>query len=190
MKHFLISLRLLLVMIILTGVLYPLAITAIAHLCFPHHANGSMMSVDEKMKGSELVGQKFVSERYFWSRPSATDCNPMPSGASNLGPTSESLRAAVQQRRAYMDSTHSLSTDADIPKDMLFASASGVDPHISPEAARLQIDRVAKTRSYTPEQKEKLENLVERCIEPRQWGIFGEPRVNVFLLNAALDRMN
>jgi K+-transporting ATPase ATPase C chain len=190
MKHLLISLRLLLIMIILTGILYPAAITAIAQLCFPHHANGSMVCMDGKMKGSELVGQKFVSERYFWSRPSAVDYNPMPSGASNLGPTSAALRKVLEQRRACIDSTHNGSFSTSVPADMLFASASGIDPHISPEAARLQINRVAEARRFSDEQKEKLAGLVERAVEPPQWGLFGEPRVNVFLLNVSLDRIN
>jgi potassium-transporting ATPase KdpC subunit len=147
------------------------------------------VTVDGKMRGSELVGQKFVDERYFWSRPSATDYSPMPSGASNLGPTSAALQEAVQQRRARIDSTCALASNAKVPIDLLFTSGSGVDPHISPETARLQIDRVVKTRGLTPEQKVKLADLVERCIEPPQWGIFGEPRVNVFLLNSALDQL-
>ncbi|MDD5765917.1 MAG: potassium-transporting ATPase subunit KdpC [Candidatus Marinimicrobia bacterium] len=186
MKNFLTALRLFLVMVILTGILYPLAVMAIAHFCFPHKADGSMMIVDGKVKGSELVGQKYVSGRYFWGRPSAIDYHPMPSGASNLGPTSMALREAVKQRRSQFAGTDTLS----VPVDLLFASASGVDPHISPEAARLQIDRVVKARGFSTDQKEKLVNLVERSIEPPQWGIFGESRVNVFLLNLKLDRLN
>jgi K+-transporting ATPase ATPase C chain len=148
------------------------------------------MVVDGKLKGSRLVGQKFINERYFWSRPSAIDYNPMPSGASNLGPTNTTLREEVQKRRTQIDTTYALFLDANLPIDLLYASGSGLDPHISPEAARLQIGRVAKSRNLTPEQKAKLADLVERCIEPPQWGIFGEPRVNVFLLNLALDRLN
>jgi potassium-transporting ATPase KdpC subunit len=189
-KDFLIALRLFLVMMVLTGIFYPLVVTAIAHICFSHQAKGSMMIVDGKTRGSELVGQKFISERYFRGRPSAIDYNPMPSGASNLGPTNAALKDAVKQRRAYFDSTAVLSSNANIPVELLFASASGVDPHISPEAARLQINRIAIARRFTPEQKVKLVNLVERLIEPPQWGIFGEPRVNVFLLNLTLDRVN
>jgi potassium-transporting ATPase KdpC subunit len=188
-KNFLIAFRLFLILTVLTGLVYPLVVTVIAHLCFPRQANGSMVTVDGKMRGSELVGQKFVNERYFWSRPSAIDYNPMPSGASNLGPTSEALQEAVQRRRAWIDGTGALAPNAQVSVDLLFSSGSGVDPHISPETAHLQIDRVAKTRGFTPEQKTKLADLVERCIEPPQWGIFGEPRVNVFLLNSALDRL-
>jgi potassium-transporting ATPase KdpC subunit len=189
-KDFLIALRLFLVMMVLTGIFYPLVVTAIAHICFPYQAKGSMIIVDGKTRGSELVGQKFISERYFRGRPSAIDYNPMPSGASNLGPTSTALREAVRQRRGDIAKTDSLLSNANIPVDLLFTSASGVDPHISPEAARMQINRIAIARRFTLEQKVKLVNLVERLIEPPQWGIFGEPRVNVFLLNLKLDRIN
>jgi K+-transporting ATPase ATPase C chain len=189
-KHFLSALRLLFIMTVLTGIIYPLIITGITQVLFSHQANGSMVIVDVKIKGSVLVGQQFLSERYFWGRPSAIDYNPMPSGATNLSPTSAALRVSVQQRRAHFNSTDTLSSNANIPVEMLFASASGVDPHISPEAARLQLDRVAKARSFPPEKKEKLADLIERFIEKPQWGIFGEPRVNVFILNLALDQLN
>jgi potassium-transporting ATPase KdpC subunit len=188
-KIILIALRLFLVMMVLTGIFYPLAITAIAHLCFPYHANGSMMRVNGKAIGSELVGQKFVGERYFWGRPSTIDYSPMPSGASNLGPTSMALQEAVRQRRADIVEKDTLLSNANIPIDLLFSSASGIDPHISPEAARFQINRIAIARRFMPEQKAKLVDLVERFIEPPQWGIFGDPRVNVFLLNLTLDQV-
>ncbi|MEW6616100.1 MAG: potassium-transporting ATPase subunit KdpC [Thermodesulfobacteriota bacterium] len=190
MKHFFAALRLLLIMTVLTGLLYPLAITGIVQAFFPYQASGSIIMVDGKVKGSELVGQKFVGEFYFWDRPSAIDYNPMPSGATNLSPTSEVLQKAVQQRRAHINRTVALSSNASIPVDMLFASASGVDPHISPQAARLQIERIAKARGFTPEQKTKLADLIERFVEPPQCGILGEHRVNVFLLNVALNQLN
>ena len=189
MKDILIAFRLFLVMMVLTGILYPLSITAIVQLLFPHQATGSMIIIDGEIRGSELVGQKFVSERYFWSRPSAINYNPMPSGASNLGPTSVALQKAVAQRRATLDSTAMRSYHGPIPVEMLFSSASGIDPHISREAARLQIDRIVRTREFNPEQKSKLIDLVEHFVEPPQWKIFGEPRVNVFLLNIALDQL-
>ncbi len=177
-------------MMILTGILYPLVITAVTHLFFPHQANGSMVMVDGEIRGSKLVGQKFVNGRYFWSRPSAIDYDPMPSGASNLGPTSTVLRETVQKRRIQIENSDTLISNTNIPIELLFTSASGIDPHISPEAARMQIDRIAQTRGFTLEQKEKLENLVEHSIEPPQWIILGEQRVNVFLLNVALDQLN
>ncbi len=190
MRNPLTALRLILVMMILTGILYPLIITGVAQTLFPHQANGSIITVDGRIAGSALVGQKFLAARYFWSRPSAIDYNPMPSGATNAGPTSSALREAVQMRRASLDTAHASSSPATAPVEMLFASASGVDPHISPEAARLQLDLVARARGFTPAQKAALEDLVQRCIESPQWGMFGEPRVNVFLLNVALDELN
>jgi K+-transporting ATPase ATPase C chain len=189
MRIIIIALRLILVMMVLTGILYPLVVTGIAQVVFPNKANGSMRVVDEKIIGSELIGQKFVSERYFWSRPSAIDYNPIPSGATNFGPTSATLQDIIQQRRAEFCSANWISSKSNVPVDMIFASASGVDPHISPEAARLQIDRIAQARSLTREQKAKLTVLVEHCIEGPQLKIFGDPRVNVFRLNIALDEM-
>jgi K+-transporting ATPase ATPase C chain len=189
MRTVLTVLRLFLVMTVLTGFLYPLAVTGIVQTLFPHRANGSMTTVNGVQKGSEWVGQEFISGRYFWSRPSAIHNNPIPSGGTNLGPTSHTLQASVRQRRSYVDSTNTARPEGKIPGDMLFSSASGIDPHISPEAARLQIDRVARARGFTKEQMTKLAVLVERSVEPPQWGILGEPRVNVFLLNIALDRL-
>jgi potassium-transporting ATPase KdpC subunit len=186
MKRIFSGLRLLLIMTVLTGIFYPLIITGIGQIVFSRQANGSIITVDGKIKGSELVGQKFVGCRYFCGRPSAIDYNPMPSGGTNLGPTSAALRDTVQQRRKHFKD---LNGGAAVPADMLFASASGVDPHISPEAARLQINRIGNARGFRAEQKQKIVDLVEHFIEPPQWGIFGEPRVNVLLLNVALDQV-
>jgi len=172
-------------MTVLTGIIYPLIITGIGQIVFPRQANGSIITVDGKIKGSELVGQKFISSRYFWGRPSAIDYNPMPSGATNFGPTSVGLPNALQQCRKQFE-------DLDwraVPSDMLFASGSGVDPHLSPDAARLQINRIAHVRGFRVEQRQKIVDLMEHLIETPQWGIFGEPRVNVFLLNVALDQI-
>jgi potassium-transporting ATPase KdpC subunit len=185
MKHLFSALRLFLIMTVLTGIFYPLIITVIGQIVFSRQANGSIITVDGKIKGSELIGQKFVSCRYFWGRPTAIDYNPMPSGGTNLGPTSAALRDAVHQRREQFKELNR----ADAPADMLFASASGVDPQVSPEAARLQINRIAKIRGFRAEQRQKIVDLVEHFIEPPQWGIFGEPRVNVLLLNVALDQV-
>jgi K+-transporting ATPase ATPase C chain len=190
MKNLFSALRLLFIMTVLTGIVYPLAITGAGQTLFPRQANGSIIAVNGKIKGSELVGQKFVSPCYFWGRPSVIDYNPMPSGGTNLGPTSAILRHIVQQRRTQHTCTGMLSPNENIPADMLFASASGVDPHISPEAARLQINRIVNFRGFRTEQKQKIVDLVEHFIEPPQWKIFGEPRVNVLLLNVALDQLN
>jgi len=189
MKHLFSALRLLLIMTVLTGIFYPLIITGIGQIVFSRQANGSIITVDGKIKGSELVGQKFISSRYFWGRFSAIDYNPIPSGGTNLGPTSAILRDLSQKRRTQHDYIGTLSPNTTMPADILFASASGVDPHISPEAVRLQINRIAHVRGFRAEQRQKIGNLVEQFIEPPQWGIFGESRVNVLLLNVALDQV-
>lgn len=185
MKTIFSALRLLAIMTALAGIVYPLAVTGIGQTIFHRQANGSIIAVKGKLRGSELVGQRFDSPRYFWGRPSAIDYNPMPSGGTNLGPTSAALREDMQQRQKHFIDLN----QAPAPLDMLFASGSGVDPHISPEAARLQIDRIAKARGFQNEQKEKLTELAEKFIEQPQLGILGEPRINVFLLNVALDQL-
>ena len=171
------SLRIYIVLTLLTGVLYPLAITGIAKLCFPTQANGSTFIDHGKLIGSDLLAQKFESPRYFWPRPSAADFATVPSGASNKGPTSGDLKKSIDERRTKFG------TDA--PVDLLTTSASGLDPHISPEAAREQIPRVAAARNIS---MQKLSDLVDQAIEQPQLGFLGEPRVNVLRLNLALDQ--
>ena len=178
MKTILQALRLLILLTLLTGVAYPVVVTAVARLAFPHQASGSVISRDGKPVGSALLAQKFESPRYFWPRPSAGDYATVPSGASNLGPTSEALKKSIAERRVKFG--------ADAPVEMLTASGSGLDPHISPEAAIQQINRVAKVRNLNPE---RVGALVKAAIEPPQWGIFGEPRVNVLALNLQLDAL-
>jgi potassium-transporting ATPase KdpC subunit len=184
-KNTLISIRMLIVMIILLGLVYPLLMTGVSLLFFNKKANGSLISENNKIIGSELIGQKFTSERYFWGRPSASDYGTVPSGASNQGYTSDLLKKNIDERKKLVNA----STVLDVPKDMLFASASGVDPHISPEAAYYQIDRVAKARNFNNEQKKSLAKLVGNSIEKRQFFILGEERVNVLKLNIALDKL-
>jgi potassium-transporting ATPase KdpC subunit len=183
------SFRILFVMTLLTGVLYPVLMTVFAQLVFPNKSNGSMIERNGNIVGSELIAQKFQSDRYFWSRPSAIDCNPLPSGASNLGPTSDTLRKLVMQRKRDFIVKNHLSPDTVVPTDMLFASGSGIDPHISPEAALMQVERIAQARSFDEQQKAILKTLVQNHIEAPQFGIFGEPRVSVLKLNLALDEM-
>ena len=180
------SLILLVLMTVITGVLYPLVVTGIAQLAFAHTANGSVIERDGKALGSELIGQAFADPKYFWSRPSATSPfpnNPSSSGASNLGPTNSALTDAVRQR---IDALHAADPDNKdpIPVDLVTASASGVDPHISPAAARYQIARVARARGVPVA---RVAALVDRATEGRQLGILGEPRVNVLKLNLTLD---
>ena len=175
MKTILQSLRALLVFTVLTGIAYPLVVTLAAR-AFPAKADGSLVSVNGKIIGSTLLAQKMESPRYFWPRPSAADYATVASGASNKGPTSADLVKSIAERRAKFG------TDA--PAEMLTASGSGLDPHISPQAAQQQAARIAGERKLP---LEKITALVAEHIESPQWGIFGEARVNVLALNLALD---
>ena len=174
-----------------TGVVYSLVITAIAQLLFKDQANGSLVVRDGKIVGSALLAQQFQGTNYFWPRPSGCTYGTGPSGlvassGSNLGPTSAPLQTNVMNNVAAFISGNNLPTNTVVPADMAFASASGLDPHISPEAARLQIARVAASRGMG---EDKVKALVERFTEPPQWGFLGQARVNVLLLNVALDEM-
>jgi len=189
MKTFGIAIKIFLVFTILTGVIYPLLVTGIAQVIFPHQADGSLILKDNKIIGSELIGQKFDSTIYFTSRPSAIGNNPLPSGGSNLGLTNAKLKAQVSERKNKFIAFNQLDKNTEVPSEMLFASASGIDPHISPEAADLQVNRIAKVRSFSNVQKQKLKSLVEKMSEKPQLTCLGESRVNVLLLNIALDNI-
>jgi K+-transporting ATPase ATPase C chain len=184
-----IALKFLLVMTVLTGVIYPFIMTGVAQLAFPAKANGSLIMKDGKIIGSELIGQKFDSSIYFWSRPSAIGYNPIPSGASNYGPTSNKLKKQVAERRTLFMTKNSITDTTAIPKEMIFASASGLDPHISPEAALLQLNRVASARNFNEAQKQKVQQLIKNKTEELQFFLLGELRINVFELNLALDNI-
>jgi K+-transporting ATPase ATPase C chain len=183
-----IALKFLFVMTILTGIVYPLVMTGVAQMTFPSKANGSLIKKDGKIIGSELIGQKFDSTIYFWSRPSAIDYNPIPSGASNLGPTSDKLKKQVVERRISFATMNTITDTTAIPKEMLFASASGLDPHISQKAALLQVDRVAKARNFSIIQKQNLVQIVKNLTETPQFKVLGEERVNVLILNLELNK--
>lgn len=183
------AIRMLVVLTILTGVFYPVLMTVIAQLIFPGKSEGSLIRRNGEIVGSELIGQDFQNDKYFWGRPSAVGCDPVPSGASNLGPTSKSLSDSVRERRKHFIEKNILSPDENIPAEMLFASGSGVDPHISPDAALLQVDRVARARGFGDQKKIILKTLVESHIEALVLGLMGEPRVNVLKLNLSLDEM-
>lgn len=189
MKTISIAIKIFLVFTILTGIIYPLLVTGIAQVIFPHQANGSLILKDNKVIGSELIGQKFDSTIYFTSRPSAVDYNPLPSGGSNYGVTSAKLKAQVTERKNKFIAFNGLGKDADIPSEMLFASASGLDPHISPKAADLQINRIVKARNFSTIQKQKLKLLVEQMSEAPQLTCLGESRVNVLMLNIELNKI-
>ncbi len=174
---------------LLLGIVYPLLITGVAQVCFPKKANGSLIEKEGKVVGSELVGQAFTDAAYFKPRPSATEYHTLPSGASNLGLTSQQLHDQVMERQTMFRTDNRLSPDQAVPSEMVFASASGLDPHISPDAARLQINRIATVRRFTDSQKQALERLVEESIEKPQFGLLGEPVVNVLSLNLRLDEL-
>ena len=182
-----IAIKFLLIMTVLTGVIYPFFMTGLAQLVFPAKANGSLVKAGGKNIGSELIGQKFDSSIYFWSRPSAIDYNPIPSGASNLGPTSDELKKQVAERRRLFAANNSISDTSVIPIEMLFASASGLDPHISPEAVLLQLERVAMARNLNETQKQKVQQLIKNKTEVPRFLFFGGRRINVFELNLALE---
>jgi potassium-transporting ATPase KdpC subunit len=184
-----IALKFLLIMTLLTGIIYPVLMTGIAQLTFPAKANGSLLMKDGKIIGSEFIGQKFDSSIYFWSRPSAIGYNPVPSGASNYGPTSDTLKKLVTARRLLFAKVNSVSDSTDIPKEMIFASASGLDPHISPEAAMLQIDRIAKVRNLDNNQKQRLLQSIKDMTAMPQFLVLGEKRINVLMLNIELDKI-
>lgn len=180
------SLLMLLVMTAITGVLYPLAVTGLAQAVFPRQANGSLVVSDGRVIGSRLIGQPFDDPRYFWSRPSATASQPYngaSSGGSNLGPTNPALADAVRQRIAALHAADPGNTQP-VPADLVTASASGLDPDISPAAAQYQLGRVARARHLDPA---RLRQLVDAHTQGRWLGLFGEPRVNVLALNLSLD---
>jgi len=184
-----IALKFLLVMIILTGVIYPLFMTGVVQIAFPGKANGSLIIKDGKIIGSALIGQKFDSTIYFWSRPSAIDYNPIPSSGSNFGPTSEKLRKQVADRRLLFAGKNSITDTLSIPKEMIFASGSGLDPDISPKAALMQVERVAKARNFNADKKQKLLECIKGLTIAPQFTCLGEERINVLALNLELNKL-
>jgi len=189
-KNIRIASKLLVVLTVLTGVIYPLVVTGLAQLFFPSQAQGSLVHVKGKVLGSRLLGQTFTDPQYFWGRPSATTpfpYNATASQGSNVGPSNPEFLATVQARVAALQKANPPRvTDKRIPVDLVTASGSGLDPEISPRAAYYQVARVAQARGQAPE---KIRALVEHCIQPRTFGILGEPRVNVLELNLALDNL-
>lgn len=180
------AIGMLLILTVITGIFYPLLITVLAQVIFPAQANGSLEQQGETVVGSALIGQANDNSRYFWGRPSVIGYNPLPSSGSNLSLTNAALQETVSQREAAFRAANQVPENVPVPAEMLFASGSGLDPHISPVAARLQIDRVAAARGFD---RGQLAALVEHYSEGPQLGFLGQPRVNVLRLNRALDEL-
>ncbi|MCE9584799.1 MAG: potassium-transporting ATPase subunit KdpC [Planctomycetes bacterium] len=182
------SIVMLVLFTLILGLGYPAAVTGVARVVFPSKSTGSTIERDGKVVGSELVGQSFDDPKYFWGRPSATSPanNGAASSGSNLGPTAQAQADAVAGRVKALQDADPTQTGP-VPADLVTASGSGLDPHISPEAALYQVHRVAAARGMTKEQEADLKGLVERHVEGRTLGFMGEPRVNVLMLNLDLD---
>ena len=183
------ALRLLIVLTIITGVMYPLAMTGLAQAIFPNQANGSLIYVDNKPVGSLLLGQNFASAKYFHGRPSSAGADgydAASSSGSNMGPTNKKLMDTVKDNLDKVRTENKLAGDAIVPSDLVLASASGLDPDISPEAAYLQVERVASERGLS---EGEVRRLVTSQEQTKTLGIIGAPRINVLSLNRALDQM-
>jgi K+-transporting ATPase ATPase C chain len=187
MKQIKIGLKLFVILMILVGVIYPVAVTVVAQLFFPKEAGGSLLYDSEgNLTGSALIGQPFSDPKYFWSRPSATSnfpYNTMASGGSNLGPTNKNLLDQISNRIGLLKSS---GIQTPVPSDLVESSASGLDPHISMQSALVQVSRVARARNLS---EETLNKLVLEHVEERQFGLLGEQRINVLELNLDLNGM-
>lgn len=190
MKTLIVSLKALLFFTLLTGVAYPLLITGMAQVIFPGKANGSIIMKNNKPVGSELIGQDFDTSTYFSSRPSAISYNPMPSGGSNFSLTNTKLKNQVDERKLRFIALNQLDSLTNIPSEMLFASASGLDPHISPEAAYMQTGRIVKIRHFNNNQNDQLLSVIKSLTEAPQLLCLGERRINVLILNIKLDQID
>lgn len=184
MKYIIPALRFKIFMTILLGLVYPLTMTGISQWIFPKQSHGDLVSQGGVIVGSQWLSQKFQNVNYFWSRPSVGDYNPLPSGGSNLGPTSQDLKKIFEERKSKLQAAHP-EQKMDPPQDLLFASASGLDPHISLQAAFYQAQRVAQSRHMSIDQ---VNQLIRKATEGRSLGFLGEPRVHVLSLNLSLDQ--
>ena len=174
---------------LLTGLFYPLLVTGIGRLAFPGKSAGGMILRDGKICGSQLIAQEFRSPRYFHSRPSSTGYLAIPSGGSNLGPSSAILRKETESRRLQFIRENQLDSLCKVPSEMLCASASGLDPDISPASALLQANRVASARNFTPLQRQELRTLIDSMTKGASFLYPGESRINVLLLNLETDKI-
>jgi potassium-transporting ATPase KdpC subunit len=186
-RNLLISIWFTLATTVLLGIVYPLVVTVLAQLMFPRQANGELIQVDGKLAGSHLIGQPFTAPGYFYSRPSAAGAagyDPTASGGSNLGPTNKMLLDRVS---ASVKSLQPTNPDTPIPADLVTTSGSGLDPHISPASAEFQVSRVAHERGMS---EQDVRGLVQKHTEGRQFGVLGEPHVNVLDLNLDIDALH
>jgi K+-transporting ATPase ATPase C chain len=188
LKNSIRCLLLLVVLSLITGIIYPLFVTFSGRLLFSVQAEGSLQKREGIIVGSRLLGQAFSDNRYFHSRPSATNYNTLPSGGSNLTQVSLTLKDSVSERKKRFALNNKVDS-SEVPVDMLYASGSGLDPHISPEAASQQVQRICKERRFDSNTCNSLHNLVRSKTERPQWLIFGDYRVNVLSLNLALDSL-
>jgi len=174
---------------VLTGVVYPLAVLGIAQLVFNEGAKGSILKVQDRIVGSRFIGQQFQDGKYFWSRPSANNYDGMKSGGTNFAPTSKELQKISTERRERLAIAHQSDLKS-VPPDLIYASGSGLDPHITPEAAYYQVDRIAKARKLDQgDRVQQIKDLVKRMVRTRVGKYMGNPRVNVLRLNLELDEL-
>jgi K+-transporting ATPase ATPase C chain len=176
-------------MTILTGIIYPVFIFLIAKITFPDKSEGSFLEVNGKIIGSGLIAQKFDSTIYFQPRPSAIDFQPMPSEASNFGPTSKILKNLSDSLRIAFIQKNKLPINTDVPTDAIFSSGSGIDPHISKSNALLQSNRISIARKFDDKKQKLMLELIDKLTENPQYGFLGEQRINVLLLNIELDKL-
>ena len=189
MKTLFTTMKIFLFFTILTGIIYPLMITGITQVAFPTKANGSLIIRNNQTIGSELIGQHFDSTIYFSSRPSAISYLPLPSGGSNFGLTNPKLKALVDERRHQFIEFNGLDSLTVVPSEMVFASGSGLDPHISALASLMQVNRITKARNFNVSQRQQLLQCIQQHTEAPQFFILGEERVNVLLLNLDVDKI-
>jgi len=189
MKTIILSIRILLILTIITGVIYPFVMTQTAGVLFKSQANGSLFYRDNKPIGSLLIGQNFTEPGYFHPRPSAVNYQTIPSGASNLGPTSDKLKNIILSRRIELLTENKNLTYSTIPNDLITSSASGLDPHISINAAKIQIPRIIKSRNWNPSKESVIYQLIERNSSNQALLNGAEPYVNVLSLNLDLDQI-
>jgi potassium-transporting ATPase KdpC subunit len=185
MQDFMIALRSLFSLICLTGVIYPLLITGLSQLTGAQAAQGSLLKRGNTAVGSVWLAQDFKSQAYFWPRPSASDYATVASAASNQGPTNKELQHTILERKRALLKAHHLPEGTPVPAELLMASGSGLDPHLSPEAISFQLKRVSLARQTS---QQTLQALINTLVEPPQFGVLGAPRINVLKLNLALDQ--